>query len=91
MVLVPKTREGKIAGALLLVFFIAMNPPVVYVANEATTVGGWGLLYVWVVVWGVFAILALLWAARNDAFGLTEEQVPPEIRQQEDVVTGGGD
>jgi len=80
-----RNREGKIAAALLAVFVVAMNPPVVYVANSATTTFGLGTLWLYAVVWGLFAIGVLVWAAKHDAFSLTEAQVPPELRRDEEV------
>lgn len=64
-----------------------MNPPVISVFNQATTVGGFSMLYLWLVVMSVFVSLGLAWAAHSDAFALTEDQVPPELREKEDIVT----
>lgn len=36
----PQLTEGKVAVALLVVFFIALNPPVVYLANSRQLVLG---------------------------------------------------
>lgn len=89
MARIIKNREGKIATVLLAVFVVAMNPPVVYVANSATTTFGIGTLYLYAIAWGLFAIGVLVWAAKNNAFALTEEEVPPELRKSDDGVTGG--
>jgi hypothetical protein len=91
MARIIKNREGKIATVLLTVFVVAMNPPVVYVANSATTTFGIGTLYLYAIAWGLFAIGVLVWAAKNNAFALTEEEVPPELRQSDDVDVTGGD
>ena len=80
-------REGKIATGLLLVFFAALLPPGILLANDAALVAGQSLMYLWSAAWGVFGILVLVWAAKSDAFAVTEDQVPPELREQEDVVT----
>lgn len=91
MTRIIKNREGKIATALLAVFVVAMNPPVVYVANSATTTFGIGTLYLYAIAWGLFAIGVLVWAAKNNAYALTEEEVPPELRESEDIDIAGGD
>ncbi|WP_266080655.1 hypothetical protein [Haladaptatus caseinilyticus] len=91
MAQIIRNREGKIAAGLLILFIIAMNPPVVYIANSATTTLGMGTLWLYAVAWGMFAIIVLLWAAKHDAFSLTEEQVPPELRRTEDVDLSTGD
>lgn len=91
MVRIIKSREGWIVTALLAVFVVAMNPPVMYVANSATTTFGIGTLYLYAVAWGLFAIGVLVWAAKNDAYALTEEEIPPELREDEDVDPTGGD
>lgn len=81
------TREGKIAAGLLVAFYAALLPPGLLLANEPTLVFGQSLMYVWSTAWGLFGILALVWAARVDAFAITESQVPPELRDREDVAT----
>lgn len=81
------TSNTKIATVLLLVFFVALMPPAILLANEATLVAGNALLYVWSAVWGLFGIVVLTWAAWTNAFAITEEQVPPELREREEVVT----
>lgn len=87
MSLSTMTREGKIATVLLAAFFAALLPPVLLLANRPTLIGGHSLLYAWSAVWGVFGILVLVWAAWADAFAITEDQVPPELREKEEVVT----
>lgn len=80
-------REGKVAVALFALFFAALLPPAVGVANSTALVGGHAALYLWATAWGLFVIAALVWAAKRDALGITEDQVPPELREREDVVT----
>lgn len=83
----PTSRAGKITVAFLAVFTVAMNPPVVTSIDEPGLVFGINTLYLWSVVWGILVSLVLIWAAWRDAFALTEEQVPPELRDSEDVTT----
>lgn len=90
MNVLPQSTDGKIAVALLVVFFIALNPPVVYLANSQQVVLGMVPLYLWTVVWGVFGTAVLVWAAWRDAFALTPDQVPPELRDEGDL-SGGED
>lgn len=75
----------KITLAILVVFMIAMNPPVIQFVDAPTTVLGINLLYLWTVAWGVLITLVLVWAAWRDAFALTEDQVPPELRERDEV------
>lgn len=75
----------KVTLAIFVVFTIAMNPPVILLVDAPTTVLGIDSLYLWTVAWGVFITLVLVWAAWRDAFALTEDQVPPELRQRDDV------
>lgn len=75
----------KVTLAIFVVFTIAMNPPVILLVDSPTTVLGVNSLYLWTVAWGVFITLVLVWAAWRDAFALTEDQVPPELRQRDDV------
>ncbi|MFC7157264.1 hypothetical protein ACFQPA_17680 [Halomarina halobia] len=99
--MLPKTTAGKVTVGFLVAFTIAMNPPVITIVDSPTTVFGINLLYLWTVVWGLLVSLVLVWAARRDAFALTEDQVPPELRAAEGVdptrpsageeaTTGGG-
>lgn len=88
MNVVPERTEGKIAAVLLLVFFLALNPPLVYLANRQTLVLGFAPLYLWAVAWGLFGTGVLVWAAWRDAFALTPDQVPPELRDEADVEGG---
>ena len=83
----PESRAGKITVTILVVFTIAMNPPVIEIVDEPTLVVGIDLLYLWTVAWGISITLVLIWAAWRDAFALTEDQVPPELRRSEDVTT----
>ena len=75
----------KITLVILGIFTIAMNPPVIQLVDAPTIVLGINSLYLWTVAWGIFITLVLVWAAWRDAFALTEDQVPPELRQREDV------
>lgn len=81
------STQGKVATGLLTLFFIALTPPGVLLANSDTLLAGQPPLYLWAAGWGVFGIIAFLWAAKADAFAITEDQVPPELRQQDTVVT----
>ncbi|WP_458190371.1 hypothetical protein [Haladaptatus sp. NG-WS-4] len=83
----PESRAGKITVAILGVFTIAMNPPIITIIDTPTMVWGINVLYLWTVVWGILITLVLIWAAWRDAFALTEDQVPPELRGREDVMT----
>ena len=83
----PITRAGKVTAAVLVVFTVAMNPPVIGLIGSETVVVGMASLYAWTVFWGVVVSLVLIWAAWRDAFSLTEDQVPPELRDDERVVT----
>lgn len=78
-------HSRKVTLAIFVVFTIAMNPPVILLVDSPTTVLGVNSLYLWTVAWGVFITLVLVWAAWRDAFALTEDQVPPELRQRDDV------
>lgn len=80
-----RNRTGWIATSLLAMFVVAMNPPVVYMVNSATTTFGIGTLYLYAIVWALFAISVLVWAAKNDAYVLTEKEIPPELREREDT------
>lgn len=87
----PTSRAGKITVAILAVFTIAMNPPVIEIVDAPTTVVGINVLYLWTVSWGILITLVLIWAAWHDAFALTEDQVPPELRSDEEIVTTESD
>lgn len=78
-------RPRRITLAIFVVFTIAMNPPVILLVDSPTTVLGINSLYLWTVAWGIFITLVLVWAAWRDAFALTEDQVPPELRRREEV------
>lgn len=78
-------HSRKVTLAIFVVFTIAMNPPVILLVDSPTTILGVNSLYLWTVAWGVFITLVLVWAAWRDAFALTEDQVPPELRQRDDV------
>ena len=96
----PPTRAGKITVGILAVFTVAMNPPVISLVDAPRLVAGMSALYLWTVGWGIAITLVLIWAAWRDAFGLTEDQVPPELRETDESVpaesgrresTAGGD
>lgn len=93
------TTKQWIAIGLLTVFAIAMLPPGLWLVNEPTLVAGYPVLYLWSVGWALFAILVLLWASRENLFGITDDKTPPELAARSDVavtgseasVTGGDD
>ncbi|WP_123537252.1 hypothetical protein [Halosimplex salinum] len=89
--LVPASASGKVAAALLGLFFVAMNPPVVTAIGSGPAVAGFAPLYVWFVFWGVFVSLVLAWAAHENAFGLGADQVPPELEQTDPTPEGPAD
>lgn len=78
---VPSSRAGKIAVVLFALFLLAMNPPVLTVVGTRSLVLGYAPLYLWFVFWGVFVTLVLVWAAHVDAFGLTDDQIPPDLER----------
>lgn len=82
-----QSRAATIGTILLAVFFIGMNPPVIGFFNRATTVAGFGLLYLWLVVMAIYVSVVIGWLAYTGAYALTEDQVPPELRKKEDIVT----
>lgn len=86
-----RRRTGKelLAIGLLSAFGIAMLPPVLWVVNESTLIGGYPLLYLWAIWWGVFGTAALYWTTSNDLFGIADDQVPPELAEGGSLVTGG--
>jgi hypothetical protein len=81
------SQVRKVTIAILVIFTIAMNPPVIQMVDTPMTVAGIDLLYLWTVMWGIFITSTLIWAAWRNAFALTEDQVPPELRSREEVVT----
>ena len=83
----PRSRTGTVATALGVLFVIMVTPPVIWLVNTPTLVAGVSVLYLWSVAWGIFVIAVLVWAARRDAYALTNDQVPPELRETEDVLT----
>lgn len=85
MVGLPKKSEGKVALAILAVFALALHLPFVSFANNPTLTLGVSTLWLYAVAWGVLAIVVLVWAAWTDAFGLTQDQVPPELRDGDDA------
>lgn len=85
--LLPRSRAGKITVVVLAVFTIAMNPPVILLVDAPVVVAGTNLLYLWTALWGIFISLVFIWAAWRDAFALTEDQIPPELRDTNDVMT----
>lgn len=83
---VPASRAGKVTIAVLAVFTVAMNPPVILWVDAPVVVAGVNLLYLWTAAWGLFISAVFIWAARRDAFALTEDQVPPELREADEVM-----
>lgn len=83
----PTSRPRKITTTIFVVFTLVMNPPIIFWMDLPTIVFGTDLLYLWTVCWGVLISIVLIWAAWNDALALTEDQVPPELRGTEGVVT----
>lgn len=81
------SRDGKIATVLLILFGIMLTPPVVFWVNTDGFLGGWPIMFLWAVGWALFGIAVLAWAASTGAFALNEDQIPPELREREDVVT----
>lgn len=81
--ILPTSTSGKFAAFLFAIFLVALNPPVVTAVSNSTPFVGFVPLYLWFVSWGVVAFLVLVWAARRDAFGLTEDQVPSDLTSTE--------
>jgi len=79
--MVSVSRTGAIAGGLFALFFVALNPPVVTTIDGTDPVFGMAPLYLWYVGWGVFVTVVFVWAASQNAFGLADDQVPPELRR----------
>lgn len=83
--IIPRKRDGKIAAALLVIAHVALAPPLVNIADTADLVAGFAPLYLWTLFWGSVMAVILLWAARVDAWGITMDQVPPELRDRADA------
>ena len=83
---IPQSRTGPVATLLGVLFIIMVTPPVVLLVNTPTLVLGFPVYYLWMVVWGLFVIAVLIWAGWRDAYALTNDQVPPELRAREDIV-----
>jgi len=79
----PPSTDGKIALVGFTIAILALNPPVVTAVGRSAILGGIAPLYFWYITWGVTASLVLVWAAHRDAFGLTVDQVPPELDSPE--------
>lgn len=88
--MLSQSKARKIAIALIIIFVIAMTPPVILLIDSPTTVFGIAQIYLWSVIWAVFISILLIWAAWRDVFALTQDQVPPELRD-EDVMTEQSD
>lgn len=84
--LIPKTQNGKIALGLLLIAYAMLAPPLVGLADSPELVVGVPPLYIWTLFWGCCMGVILLWAAWTDAWGIRTDQIPPEIRDQTDVI-----
>lgn len=70
---------------------LMLNPPVVTAIDSATPVFGAAPIYLWIVGWGLVPVAVLLLAARTDAIGLSEQQVPPELRDRAGTDSGRAD
>lgn len=86
--MLSQSQARKITIGFLILFTIAMTPPVVYLVDAPRTIFGITQLYLWTAVWAILVSLVLVWAAWRSVFALSEEQVPPELRDAEDVMTG---
>lgn len=75
------------AIASFALFGVAMLPPGLWLVNEPTLIGGYPVVYLWAIGWGAFGCAVLLWAAREDLFGISEEHVPPELSEEEPGAT----
>lgn len=76
MVRTAPSRTGWITLALLTLVIVALAAPVFGVANSAETIFGFATLWLWAIVWGLFGIGVLLWAASRDAFSLGDSGLP---------------
>lgn len=83
----PQSKAGKIATVLGILFIFMVTPPVILLVNTPTLIFGIAVYYLWMSVWGVFISAVLIWAAWNDAYALTNDQVPPELRETETFAT----
>lgn len=79
-------RRGWIAAALLALAGLMLSPPVVFVVNTERFVAGWPVTFLWAVGWAAVAVVVLAWAARTGAFSLTDDQVPPALRDREEAL-----
>jgi hypothetical protein len=84
---VPQSQAGKIATVLGILFILMVTPPVALLVSTPTLIFGIAAYYLWMTVWGVFISVVLIWAAWRDAYTLTNDQVPPELRETERVAT----
>ncbi|WP_254864679.1 hypothetical protein [Halovivax gelatinilyticus] len=84
--IIPKKREGKIAAVLLVIAHVSLAPPIVSAFNTPELVAGFPPLYIWTLLVGSAMAIILLWAAWIDAWGITMEQVPPELREKTGVI-----
>ncbi len=85
--MLSQAQARKLTIGFLIVFTISMTPPVVYLVDAPRTVFGITQLYLWTAVWAILVSLVLVWAAWRSVFALSEEQVPPELRDTEGVMT----
>lgn len=86
MVWSSMARNGKVGTALLILFGLMLTPPIVFWVNTDAFLGGWPVMFLWAVGWALFGIGVLVWAATTGAFALNDDQIPPELRDREDVV-----
>ena len=77
----PSSSTGKLLLGTLILFGIVLNPPILSIANQATTTVGIATLWLYAVGWGAVGITALVIAAYTNAFRLDEDQIPPELRE----------
>lgn len=78
-----RKRKWKISVSLLIVLFILILPPTIHIIGGMLGIASFFFL----VTLGLFGIAVLVWAALSNTLALSEDQVPPELRKQEDVVT----
>jgi hypothetical protein len=73
--------SARVTTTLVLGLAVLMlNPPAIQRIDDPTPTVGMAPLYLWIVFWGLVVVGAFLWAALKDAFGLSNDQVPPELR-----------
>lgn len=63
-----------------------LAPPLIWIADTPDLIAGFPTLWLWTTLWGFVMMFILVYAARSNAWGLTEDQVPPEIRDRTGAV-----